>query len=1109
MPPASTLADAYSRATDRLREWMNRRLDEHAIDIARLYRADRDRLLFRLRTIYEQYLRDEPTYVRAKMTGANYAIDNAIDTNVADLARELNSNAVGYLTSLSASHSEAVQRHLASHTELSFQELPYATRNVLNELTTGVVGGGTFFDHMLHATEGLKQKITADVRTSLLQGETFDELRDKMLKTFGVDKLPEPRGAAGSAVKVYKNEARRQWNLLMSQTGRQSGGVAYWFSRLADSTTPGCAARHGRKISDIGEEPPRHMNCWCTIMINPPGADMSGERARADSFLSSKGYSRRQAAQMESERGFPWGALIVKPLMKIEASDTPGIFRSIPRLAIPRFASGIIPDGEWYSSERLAQSAGDPDSVLVSTDDVAHAPERALARTTEGWSSLRQAHGGMWIETVQGYVLDSPALGPAWEPRSRRLPLDIIQRWPRLRSVTFPALKPDQVYSARILSVTDTRAASLGIMPEREWLSGRDLGDLMRVLVQDGFMPTIADPHLAVAVVNEARQGVSSDSTLAIPVVITHADDIAEIVNLASGAVAHSNVEFNNGLLSPYRRVAILCFEPDKRVWAIRPRGMPFWALPGGHIDKDEEPRDAAMREMAEETGVPVTVLASLGHIYRPWSTTEVFLARRDGPVGQPETSDEIDAAAAVPLDNLENTDRLWIARKWPLIQGARVVIERIKHEAYNPSQKRDPRGRWVTVYHGTTTSRAGKIERSGLKATAPGDFTLTRDPRVAMSYAKQRAKARGETNPTVVAVRVPQNQLRTYLSPPSRGIRTGRDIPGGGIEHTMYSINKAIPPKFISRQSEVEEAYDAGKHPKYPAGSSKGGQFRPKGGAPGDVRAEVRGNARTPAVSVTVGRLTKNPAFKGKPVKTRTGLSKLQQGDLGEAIVVGVLQQQDPSARLIKPGGRTNYPLDGVERGFAFDVKTGNISVTEERNQHWRLTIGEPSEQEKATMGRMSREQVRAYNQDKAGLIIRRKEQAAQEVASALGKPIRLRTYTTIVNPDTRQADIFRFEGLHPRIGWNEPTTKAAYIGTVSYTLKSKESDVPLLEAVDSSDKALLARFLPDALEYWQQTPWFRFFPPEVFIDFERQLTREYKGWIRQLMAAFSDENA
>jgi len=55
----------------------------------------------------------------------------------------------------------------------------------------------------------------------------------------------------------------------------------------------------------------------------------------------------------------------------------------------------------------------------------------------------------------------------------------------------------------------------------------------------------------------------------------------------------------------PYRRgVGITLLAPDKRIFVGRRIDTPgAWQMPQGGIDKDETPRDAALRELHEEVG--------------------------------------------------------------------------------------------------------------------------------------------------------------------------------------------------------------------------------------------------------------------------------------------------------------------------------------------------------------------------------------------------------------------------------------------------------------------------------------------------------------------------
>ena len=63
-------------------------------------------------------------------------------------------------------------------------------------------------------------------------------------------------------------------------------------------------------------------------------------------------------------------------------------------------------------------------------------------------------------------------------------------------------------------------------------------------------------------------------------------------------------------------------FDPQKRVLLVRGRGRePRWYFPGGGIERDEMPYEAAQREVLEETGVLIRDRATFvgtenGHLY-------------------------------------------------------------------------------------------------------------------------------------------------------------------------------------------------------------------------------------------------------------------------------------------------------------------------------------------------------------------------------------------------------------------------------------------------------------------------------------------------------------
>jgi 8-oxo-dGTP pyrophosphatase MutT (NUDIX family) len=96
----------------------------------------------------------------------------------------------------------------------------------------------------------------------------------------------------------------------------------------------------------------------------------------------------------------------------------------------------------------------------------------------------------------------------------------------------------------------------------------------------------------------------------------------------------------------------------------IRPAGKKpgIWALPKGLIGAGEKPEEAALREVAEETGVEARLVTKLGDIryVYTWAGERVFkvvsfylLRYRRGRLGQIAPEQEIEVAEArwLPLD--------------------------------------------------------------------------------------------------------------------------------------------------------------------------------------------------------------------------------------------------------------------------------------------------------------------------------------------------------------------------------------------------------------------------------------------------------------------------
>jgi 8-oxo-dGTP diphosphatase len=110
--------------------------------------------------------------------------------------------------------------------------------------------------------------------------------------------------------------------------------------------------------------------------------------------------------------------------------------------------------------------------------------------------------------------------------------------------------------------------------------------------------------------------------------------------------------------------VAVVSQDARPRVLLIRRKKPPFaghWALPGGFVDENERPADAAVRELKEESGIEVRT-PDLDHLYtagdpgrdpRGWTVSVVYITRVDASAVKPKAADDARAVKWWPLDAL------------------------------------------------------------------------------------------------------------------------------------------------------------------------------------------------------------------------------------------------------------------------------------------------------------------------------------------------------------------------------------------------------------------------------------------------------------------------
>lgn len=109
--------------------------------------------------------------------------------------------------------------------------------------------------------------------------------------------------------------------------------------------------------------------------------------------------------------------------------------------------------------------------------------------------------------------------------------------------------------------------------------------------------------------------------------------------------------------------VVLIADGEQRSVLLVQRRYPPFegaWALPGGFVERDEEPVRAALRELAEETGVRshavpvlVDVFGKQGRDPRGWTVTVAYAVVEHGDRPQPTCGDDANAAQWWPLDAL------------------------------------------------------------------------------------------------------------------------------------------------------------------------------------------------------------------------------------------------------------------------------------------------------------------------------------------------------------------------------------------------------------------------------------------------------------------------
>lgn len=97
--------------------------------------------------------------------------------------------------------------------------------------------------------------------------------------------------------------------------------------------------------------------------------------------------------------------------------------------------------------------------------------------------------------------------------------------------------------------------------------------------------------------------------------------------------------------------VAVVILQNDRVLLALRKAGehVGAWELPAGHIKEGENPEDAAIREVAEETGLEIDQL-ELADVF---GNTTIYRARITGGELENREPDQHEQIAWWPVDSL------------------------------------------------------------------------------------------------------------------------------------------------------------------------------------------------------------------------------------------------------------------------------------------------------------------------------------------------------------------------------------------------------------------------------------------------------------------------
>lgn len=173
---------------------------------------------------------------------------------------------------------------------------------------------------------------------------------------------------------------------------------------------------------------------------------------------------------------------------------------------------------------------------------------------------------------------------------------------------------------------------------------------------------------------------------------------------------------------------------------------------------------------------------------------------------------------------------------------------------------------------------------------------------------------------------------------------------------------------------------------------------------------------------------------------KQTTKLDSRLAGAIGEEIIIQHLKSlgyadAGPTSDFMNTT-RNNLPMDLVHDHRLIEAKAGQA---DNPDGVWALKYdGRFTKEQEAAFDKMKPDQVKEakkkINVAKVKGIHDRKAAFIKKVNKKLGFKVAAGMMTVILNPDTKTADIYQFDGLHDRIAFKSEMAQSGYIRSVKY---------------------------------------------------------------------------